>query len=80
MEARSLGWGGVAAVALVTGLSDRTVRNAIREIGLPDEFGDLHRKPGAGRKRRESEQPGIMKTLDALVEPESRGDPMSPPN
>jgi hypothetical protein len=78
MEARSLGWGGVAAVALATGLSDRTVRNGIREIGRSDELGDRQRRPGAGRRRRESEQPGILKALDALVEPETRGDPMSP--
>lgn len=78
MEARSLGWGGVAAVALATGLSDRTVRNGIREIGRADELGNRQRKPGAGRKRRESEQPDILKALDALVEPDTRGDPMSP--
>jgi len=78
MEARSLGWGGVAAVALATGLSDRTVRNGIREIGRPDELGERQRKPGAGRRSRESEQPGILKALNALVDPVSRGDPMSP--
>jgi hypothetical protein len=78
MEARSLGWGGVAVVALATGLSDRTVRNGIREIAKPDELGPRQRKPGAGRTRREIEQPQILKALDALVEPNSRGDPMSP--
>ena len=78
MEARSLGWGGVAAVALATGLSDRTVRNGILEINQPDELGDRQRRPGAGRRSRESEQPGILEALDALVEPDSRGDPISP--
>ncbi len=78
MEARSLGWGGVAAVAMATGLSDRTVRNGIREIGQPDELGERQRRPGAGRRSRENEQPGILEALDALVEPDSRGDPMSP--
>ena len=78
MEARSLGWGGVAALALATGLSDRTVRNGIQELGRPDALGDRQRKPGGGRKRREMEQPGMLKALDALVEPDSRGDPMSP--
>lgn len=77
MEARSLGWGGVAAVALATGLSDRTVRNGIREIGQSDQLGHRQRRPGAGRRRREHEQPGMLEALDALVEPDSRGDPMS---
>lgn len=78
VEARSLGWGGITAVALATGLSDRTVRNGIREISQADELGERQRMPGAGRKRRENEQPDILKALDALVEPDSRGDPMSP--
>jgi hypothetical protein len=78
MEAHSLGWGGVTAVALATGLSDRTIRNGIAEICGSDELGDRQRRPGAGRKRRESEQPGLPKALDALVEPDTRGDPMSP--
>lgn len=78
IEARSLGWGGVAAVALATGLSDRTVRNGIREISQPEELGNRQRKPGAGRKCRENEQPGILEALDALVEPDTRGDPMCP--
>lgn len=78
MEAHSLGWGGVTAVALATGLSDRTIRNGIAEICGSDELGERQRRPGAGRKRRESEQPGLPKALDALVEPDTRGDPMSP--
>jgi len=31
-ESVSLGWGGIAAVAQATGISDRTIRNGIREI------------------------------------------------
>lgn len=78
-EARSLGWGGISAVAEATGLSDRTVRNGIREIENPDPLPpDRQRKPGAGRPSREEEQPDLIQTLDRLIEPETRGDPMSP--
>ena len=35
-EARSLGWGGISAVAQATGISDRTIRNGIKEIEGPD--------------------------------------------
>ena len=35
-EARSLGWGGITAVAMATGISDRTIRNGIRELDDPD--------------------------------------------
>ena len=78
-EARSLGWGGVVAVAMATGISDRTIRNGIRELDDPDALPpDRQRTSGAGRRSREQEAPGLIEALDALMEPISRGDPMSP--
>jgi hypothetical protein len=78
-EARSLGWGGISAVAEATGISDRTIRNGIQEIESPDPLSpDRQRKPGAGRPSREEEQPGLIKALETLIEPQSRGDPVSP--
>ena len=78
-EARSLGWGGVSAVADATGISDRTIRNGIRELDDPSALGpDRQRRPGAGRRSREHEQSGLITALEALVEPVERGDPMSP--
>jgi transposase len=78
-EAVSMGRGGIAAVAQATGMSDRTIRNGIREIheGSPP-FPDRQRRPGGGRRSREREQPKLVKALEKLVEPTSRGDPMSP--
>lgn len=77
-EARSLGWGGIAAVAMATGMSDRTVRNGIRELDDP-QAADVsrQRQHGAGRKSREAEQPGLIEALLDLVEDSTRGDPMS---
>jgi transposase len=78
-EARSLGWGGVTAVAMATGISDRTIRNGIRELDDPSALPpDRQRTPGAGRRTREQEDPGLIEALEALMEPISRGDPMSP--
>jgi len=78
-EARSLGWGGITAVAVATGMSDRTIRNGLRELTdanpLPD---DRQRRPGAGRPRREAEQVGLIAALVALLEPVTRGDPQTP--
>jgi transposase len=78
-EAMSLGRGGIAAVAAATGLSDRTIRTGIAELDskTPLERG-RQRKPGGGRKSRESEQPQLIPTLESLVEPTTRGDPESP--
>lgn len=78
-EAVSLGWGGIAAVAEATGISDRTIRNGIQELKTADPLlGDRQRRPGAGRRAREMEQPALIARLEALVEPAARGDPMSP--
>lgn len=78
-EARSLGWGGVAAVAVATGMSDRTIRNGIIELDNPDAAPiDRQRRIGGGRKARQFEQPELLAALESLVEPGTRGDPMSP--
>ena len=78
-EARSLGWGGISAVARATGLSDRTVRTGIRELDDTDALPSTRqRRPGAGRRCREDEQPKLIDALERLVESTTRGDPMSP--
>ena len=78
-EASSLGRGGIAAVAEATGISDRTIRNGIRELTAADSRSpDRQRRPGAGRLAREVEQPELIGALERLVEPVARGDPMSP--
>lgn len=45
VEAMSLGRGGLAAVAVATGMSDRTIRNGIGELRVWDRL-------AAGRQRR----------------------------
>lgn len=78
-EARSLGWGGIAAVAAATGMSDRTIRTGIQELDDPHAAPpDRQRRTGAGRKRREQEQPELIAALEQLVESGTRGDPGSP--
>ena len=74
--ARSLGRGGIVAVAEATGMSRSTVQKAVAEIDAGVEVSDRVRPPGAGRPRVEDAQPGLLVALDDLVEPESRGDPM----
>ena len=78
-EARSLGWGGVTAVAVATGISDRTIRTGIEELDDPDAVpANRQRREGGGRRTRDQEQPELRKALEALVDPTTRGDPMSP--
>ncbi len=78
-EARSLGRGGIAAVAEATGMSDRTIRNGITELSQPQTLtSGRQRRFGAGRTSREDQQPGLLQALESLVEDNTRGDPMSP--
>lgn len=78
-EARSLGWGGIQAVAAATGLSDRTIRNGIKELDDPNaQPSTQQRRAGGGRKRSETDRPEIIEALKALVDSGTRGDPMSP--
>jgi transposase len=78
-EARSLGWGGIEAVAAATGMSDRTIRTGIRELDDPSAPPPTQqRRSGGGRKRREFEQPKLVEAIQKLVDAGTRGDPMSP--
>jgi DNA-binding transcriptional regulator YdaS (Cro superfamily) len=79
-EARLLGHGGVRAVAAVAGVSETTVRAGVFELeagGDPIPEGRV-RRSGGGRKSAEDLDSGLVPALLALVEPDERGDPMSP--
>ena len=78
-EARAIGWGGITAVAKATRLSDRTIRTGIKEIDAGSPVpSSRQRRSGAGRKRLEQQQPGLVEALESLIEPFERGDPQSP--
>jgi transposase len=74
--ARALGRGGIAAVAKAASMSRSTLQKAVGEVDVGVEVSDRIRPPGAGRPRSIDAQPGLLDALDALVEPETRGDPM----
>jgi len=91
-EARSLGRGGVTLVSKATGLSRTTVYAGLAEVEKADKKASRRRKaaavplgvipkriraPGGGRKRLTEINASLLADLDALVEPLSRGDPMS---
>jgi len=80
VEARLLGHGGVRAVAQVAGVSETTVRKGVIELEAGEEPfppGRV-RRPGGGRKQAAQQDPDLLPALLALVEPDQRGDPMSP--
>ena len=77
-EARALGRGGVTLVSRATGLSRPTLHKALTELGSPPLAEGRVRHKGGGRKPLRERDPELEAALDALVDPDSRGDPMSP--
>ena len=77
-EARAIGRGGIALVAKVTGMSRSTLQDAVAQVDEQPELSGRIRRPGGGRKRLTDEDPTLLSDLDALVDPDSRGDPESP--
>jgi transposase len=77
-EARALGHGGIRAVARAAGMREATVSLGVDELEAGAEPLDRARRPGGGRKRLVDLDPGLRLALLALVEPDERGDPMSP--
>ena len=73
-----LGRGGQARVAEATGMSRNTLIAGATELAGGAGPSDRVRRPGGGRKKATEVDPELLVVLDSLVEPESRGDPMSP--
>lgn len=78
-EAVELGAGGVLLVASATGVAADTVRRgrAEAEQGQGPALG-RSRRPGGGRKRAESHDTDLVVAFESLIDPVTRGDPMSP--
>jgi transposase len=79
-EALSVGHGGISLVARATGLSRKAVSRGLRELRgeVPVAPAGRVRRPGAGRKSLETEDPTLRADLEALIEPTTRGHPESP--
>jgi len=77
-EARALGHGGIRLVAGAAGVREATVSLGVAELEAGAEPLGRARRPGGGRKRAADLDPGLVPALRALVEPDERGDPMSP--
>jgi DDE family transposase len=77
-ESAAIGYGGDALISAATGMARETIRNGRRELAQGVEITGRIRRRGAGRPDIEETQPGVTEALDLLVEPLTRGDPMSP--
>ncbi len=70
--------GGVAAVARLAAVAQSTVTRGVAELDAASELAaGRSRRPGGGRKAATVADPGFAAALDVLVDPATRGDPMS---
>src|SRR5260370_3154382 len=78
-EARAAGHGGIAAVSRVRRMAAGKSGRGRKELEAPPPLtpGGV-RRPGGGRKSLTETDPSLLDDLNALVEPDTRGDPMSP--
>jgi len=80
-EAITIGRGGIALVAKATGMAPRSIAFGMKELKGPDsdrKGSKRLRKPGGGRKKHVATDETLTSDLQALIEPETRGDPESP--
>ena len=78
-ESITIGHGGDTIVSQATGISRVTIMKGKREV--KDNINNRSnriRKTGGGRKRLVDKNPALIKELDMLIDPLTRGDPESP--
>jgi Rhodopirellula transposase DDE domain len=68
----------VTRIAAVADSTRPTVARGQRELALPPDPTGRTRAPGGGPKPLSVTDPGLLDALDALVDPDTRGDPSSP--
>jgi Rhodopirellula transposase DDE domain len=84
VEAKTASHGGIAAVARATGVAPSTIGRGLAELRAAKEApttglaAGRARRSGGGRKPLVASDAGLLAALSALVEPDARGDPMSP--
>ena len=83
-EALALPRGGMTLVSQATGMSRTTLWAGVRELQNPSDLPPAPRdprrcrRPGGGRHLVEVDDPRLLEDLERLVNPATRGDPMSP--
>jgi len=77
-DALLLGRGSVVRVSNASGISRPTIYKGMRDLQSGREPDGRTRRRGGGRKRLSEKYPRILKDLEGLVDPVTRGDPMSP--
>jgi len=77
-EARTAGYGGIAAASRATGLAPSTISRGLKDLEDPGSLSGEVRRPGGGRSALTAKDPSLLEDLRQLLEPATMGDPMRP--
>jgi hypothetical protein len=77
-EAKTAGYGGIAAASQATGLARSTIGRGLKDLADPGSLSGEVRRPGGGRPTLTGKDPTLLEDLRQLVEPTTMGDPMRP--
>jgi transposase len=78
-EAKSIGYGGISKIARLAGVSRPTIHQGISDLEIGDRGAiERVRLCGGGPKSKHSQNKKLQKTIEAMIEDSTRGDPMSP--
>jgi len=81
-ESTAHGRGGISLVARASGISRRAIAVGMAELKKKPDGSQRARLPirkkGGGRKKASLKDPALLRDLETLLEPVTRGDPQSP--
>jgi hypothetical protein len=77
-EAKTAGYGGIAATSRATGIARSTIGRGLKDLHGLGTVSDLIRRPGSGRRALTEADPALLEDLRQLLEPATMGDPMRP--
>ena len=83
VEAKTAGYGGIAAASQATGIARSTIGRGLRDLADPGSLSGEVRRPGGGRPTLTGTDPDLLENLRQLVDPAvpakaGMGDPMRP--
>ena len=82
-EAKTAGYGGIAAASRATGVARSTIGRGLKDLASPGSLSGEVRRPGGGGPTLTEKDPTLLDDLRLLVEPAvpaqaGMGDPMRP--
>ena len=77
-EARTAGYGGIAASSRATGLAPSTIGRGLKDLSEPGSLSGKVRRPGSGRPALTAKDTTLLEDLRGLLEPATMGDPLRP--